>query len=85
MTIDQLPYDDFFRLPIYLNRFAASADIQLEPTLKQLFCGDQQFASLRNFAADVIRHATVSERHELVFFQKDNLGVFIASTSSGRR
>jgi hypothetical protein len=68
-----------------LNRFAASPHIETKTLFKQLFGCNEQLAAIRDFAADVIRHATVSERHELVFFQKDNLGVFIASTSSGRR
>jgi hypothetical protein len=65
------------RCAIDTHHLAARTSLDIEYLLEILWRGQQQLASIRNLAADVIRQPTIGERNVLPLFEDDNLGRFI--------
>jgi hypothetical protein len=68
--------------PVDGDCLAAFADINPKAVAQERGGGNQKFVAVRNFATDVIGHATVGEGDEFVFFDEDNFGMFVAAAGA---
>ena len=64
-------------------RLMPGADIEPKPALEQISGGDEEFAPVRDLAAEIVRQATIRERDILVLFQQNDFRILVHAAGAG--